>query len=156
MRNSCMVSEERNLLDYMYVLVKWRRLIVVPVLVVAAVTAGVSLVLPKAWTARTTLLPPEEEGEQLGLSMLLGAALSSNLTGIVTPSERVVTILGSKRVLGAIVDRFGLIDEYGVPNRDVAIEMLDDRVEEELAGRRRRGRLDRRAAAASAAAQGFR
>ena len=129
-----MASEKRNLLDYIYVLVKWRRLIVVPVLVVAAATAGVSLVLPKAWTARTTLLPPEEEGEQLGLSMLLGPALSSNLTGLVggTPSERLVTILGSKRVLGAVVDRYGLIDGYGAPNRDEAIEMLDDRVEEEL------------------------
>jgi tyrosine-protein kinase Etk/Wzc len=131
-----MASEERNLLDYIYVLVKWRRLIIIPVLVVAAATAVVSLVLPKAWTARTTLLPPEEEGEQLGLSMLLGPALSSNLSGLMsgTPSERLVTILGSKRVLGAVVDRFGLIDAYGAPNRDVAVEMLDDRIEEELAG----------------------
>ena len=130
-----MKQEERNLLDYIYVLVKWRRLIIVPVLVVAAATAVISLVLPKAWTARTTLLSPEEESEQLGLSMLLGPALSSNLTGLVggTPSERLVTILGSKRVLGAVVDRFGLIEEYGAPNRDVAIEMLDDRVEDELA-----------------------
>ena len=130
-----MKQEERNLLDYIYVLVKWRRVIIVPVLVVTAAAAAVSLVLPKAWTARTTLLPPEEEGEQLGLSMLLGPALSSNLTGLVggTPSERLVTILGSKRVLGAVVERFGLIEEYGAPNRDLAIEMLDDRVEEELA-----------------------
>ena len=130
-----MKQEERNLLDYIYVLVKWRRLIIVPVLVVAAATAVISLVLPKSWTTRTTLLPPAEEGEQLGLSVLLGPALSSNLTGLVgtTPSERLVTILGSNRVLGAVVDRFGLIEGYGAPNRDVAIEMLDDRVEEELA-----------------------
>lgn len=130
-----MKQEERNLLDYIYVLVKWRRLIIVPVLVVAAATAVISLVLPKSWTTRTTLLPPAEEGEQLGLSVLLGPALSSNLTGLVgaTPSERLVTILGSNRVLGAVVDRFGLIEGYGAPNRDVAIEMLDDRVDEELA-----------------------
>ena len=130
-----MASEERNLLDYIYVLVKWRRVIILPVLVVGTAAAALSFVLPKAWTARTTLLPPEEESDQLGLSMLLGPALSSNLTGLVgaTPSERLVTILGSKRVLGAVVDRFGLIEEYGAPNRDVAIEMLDDRVEEELA-----------------------
>ncbi len=129
------MASERNLLDYLFVLVKWRRLIVIPVLVVVFATAAISFVMPKSWTARTTLLPPEEESDQVGLSALLGTALSSNLTGLVgaTPSERLVTILGSKRVLGAVVDRFRLLEEYGAPNRDTAIEMLDTHVEEELA-----------------------
>ena len=129
------MASERNLLDYLFVLVKWRRLIVIPVLVVVFATAAISFVMPKSWTARTTLLPPEEESNQVGLSALLGTALSSNLTGLVgaTPSERLVTILGSKRVLGAVVDRFRLLEEYGAPNRDTAIEMLDTHVEEELA-----------------------
>ena len=129
------MASERNLLDYIFVLVKWRRLIVIPMMVVALATAAISFVMPKSWTARTTLLPPEEESNQVGLSALLGTALSSNLTGLVgaTPSERLVTILGSKRVLGAVVDRFRLLEEYGAPNRDTAIEMLDTHVEEELA-----------------------
>ena len=46
------MDEERNLLDYVYVLAKWRRLVVVSVLAVSAITAGISLVLPEAWTAR--------------------------------------------------------------------------------------------------------
>lgn len=129
------MTPDRNLLDYLFVLVKWRRLIAIPVLVVGLATAAISFVVPKSWTARTTLLPPEEESDQVGLSALLGTALSSNLTGVVgaTASERLVTILGSKRVLGAVVDRFRLIEEYGAHNRDTAIEMLDDHVDEELA-----------------------
>lgn len=130
------MTEERNLLDYAYVLVKWRRLIVVAVLCVSLAAAGVSLLLPKRWTASTTLLPPEEESGQLGLSsMLMGGNVPPNLGKLVggsAPSERLLTFLGSKRVLGAMVDRFGLVEAYGAPNRELAIDYLDEDVEREV------------------------
>ncbi|MFA6110718.1 MAG: Wzz/FepE/Etk N-terminal domain-containing protein [Candidatus Latescibacterota bacterium] len=130
------MAQEPNLLDYLYVLLKWRRLVLASVLGVSLAAAGVSLVLPQEWTATTRLLPPEEEPDQFGLSMLVTAAVPPNLSRLVgggaTPSERLVTILGSKRVLGAVVDRFGLLAEYDLPSRDQAIELLDQRVEREL------------------------
>ena len=87
---------ERNLLDYVYVLVKWRRLIVVSVLAVSLVTAGITLILPNSWTARTSLLPPEEDGNQFGLSSLLTSALPAGLGGAIgagTPNELLSSIL---------------------------------------------------------------
>ena len=59
--------EERNLLDYIYVLVKWRRLIVSTVISVVIVVAVISLIMPKTWTATTILIPPEDEDTPLAL-----------------------------------------------------------------------------------------
>lgn len=129
------MEEERNLLDYAYVLVKWRRLIFSSVLTVSLVTAGVTMLLPEKWTAGTTLLPPEEEFDQFGLSMLISSAMPGNLGGLMgtaTPTERLLTLLESKRVFGAIVDRFDLQQKYDSANRDLAIESLDEAVEREL------------------------
>ena len=73
---------ERSFFDYFYVVMKWRRLILVSTLVVGIVSAGISLVLPKAWTADVKLLPPEEDAfDSLSLSVMAGANVSSGLMG---------------------------------------------------------------------------
>ena len=91
-------------------LLRWRRFIVVSAVVVGLGAAGVSLILPDAWTASTTLLPPEDDGpNQLGLSLLMGSGVPAGLAGLVglsTPSERLLTLLESRRVLGHMVDEF--------------------------------------------------
>ena len=55
------MDQERNVIDYIYVLVKWRRMIATSVLSVAVVTAGITLIVSERWTADTTVLPHEEE-----------------------------------------------------------------------------------------------
>lgn len=55
------MQEEKNVLDYVYVLAKWRRLIIYPVFFVVLAAAGVALLLPERWQADTMLLPSEEE-----------------------------------------------------------------------------------------------
>ena len=126
---------EHSLLDYVYVLTKWRRLIVTSFLAVAILSAAVSLVLPEEWTANTKLLPPDEEGDQLGLSMLLGSAVPAGLSGLVgatTSSDRLLTLLESRLVLGAVVDSHDLERLYDAPYRDLAIDMLNDRIDREV------------------------
>jgi len=149
------MKEEANLLDYVYVLVKWRRLIWVSVLAVALVTALVSLILPQEWKSSTTLVPPEEELDQVGLGMLLNSAMPFNLGGLggqPASAEKLVTLLKSRRVLGAMVDRFGLVEGYGVPHREQAIEQLDEYIEEEL-GRDGTLKIEVRAASPELSAQ---
>lgn len=130
------VPDEHNVLDYVYVLLRWRRFIIACAVLVGLGAVGVSLVLPEAWTASTTLLPPEDDGpDQLGLSLLMGSGVPASLAGLVglsTPSERLLTLLESRRVLGQLVDDFGLVEEYRVPHRDHAIELLSENVEKEL------------------------
>jgi len=129
------MEEERNLFDYAVVLVKWRRMIAISVLVVSLGAVVIALTLPKKWQASTSLLPPEEELDQFGLSMLVSSAVPANLGGLMgggTSGERLATLVGSRKVLGTIVDRFGLVERFEVPHRDLAIEMLDESVEREL------------------------
>ena len=129
------MDQDRNLLDYVYVLVKWRRMIATCVLVVAIVTAGITLILPERWTADTAVLPHEDELGRLEMSMLMNAAVPGNIGGLLgqsPPGERLVAILKSRTVLGAMVDRFDLIEDYGSANRDLAMETLEEKIATEL------------------------
>lgn len=126
---------EKTLLDYFYVLIKWRKIVIWPVIAVGLLSAAVSLALPERWKAVTVLLPSEEDPGRFEMSMLLSPNLPGGLGGLLgqaTPGERLLTILQSRRVLGAMVDRFGLVEDYGVVNRDMAIETLDELMEAEL------------------------
>jgi uncharacterized protein involved in exopolysaccharide biosynthesis len=129
--------QQTHLLDYLYVLIRWRRLIIMGTLLAAVGAAGISLMLPERFTARTILLPPAEEPKGLGLSLLAGggSGLPASLAGLVgmsTPSERLLTILDSRTLLGMAVDRFELMRLYSVPHREYAIELLSENVEHEL------------------------
>ena len=129
------MQRDKTLLDYLYVLVKWRKLIMWPVIAVALLSSGVALILPEQWKAETVLLPSEEDPGRFEMSMLLTPNLPGGLGGLLgqaTPGERLLTVLQSRRVLGAIVDRFGLVEDYGVANRDIAIETLEGLLESEL------------------------
>ena len=130
-----MSEQNSNMLDYAYVLIKWRRMIIWSVVVVTVITASISLILPKQWTARGVMMPPEEDLDQLNLSALQAARMPANLASMVgasTPADNLKTYLELNRTLGAIVDRFDLIAEYEVPHRERAIELLGENTNIEL------------------------
>ena len=130
------LRDEKNLLDYLFVLARWRRFIAVSTLAVTVAAVVASLLLPQTWTAQTKLLPPEEEGgARIGLSLFMGSAMPAGLRGLVggaTPSERLITFLESNRVAGGTVDEFELVSLYEVGHRDRAIEILRDQIDYEL------------------------
>lgn len=55
-------EDEINLLELLMVLAKHMRLIVIITLLAAAVSIGVSLLLPNIYTATAKVLPPQKEG----------------------------------------------------------------------------------------------
>ena len=125
------MEEDRNLLDYIYVLVKWRRMIVTCVLLVALATAGISLLLSEKWAANTVLLPHEEELGRFEMSMLMNAAVPGNIGGLLgqsTPGERLVTILKSRRVLGAMVDSVNVSSPLLPVGSDPHLDAIADTV----------------------------
>ena len=128
-------GEQTNVLDYVFVIVKWRRLIMCSVVVVTVASAGISVLLPEQWTAETKLLMPEDDSSPVDLSGLLGNAMPTGLRGFVggsTTSERLLTLLDSDRMLGTIVDDFELKSVYSVLYHDEAIEILREQIETEL------------------------
>lgn len=129
------MRRDRYLLDYVCVLVKWRRLVGLCVLSVTLASVVLAFVMPQQWTATTLLLPPEEGNEALNLGMLLQANVPTNLqhlVGAAPAGQRLLTILTSRRVLGAVVDSLDLVAALGAPSRNHAIDMLNESVESKV------------------------
>ena len=130
-----MEIREKNLLEYLLVIVRWRRVIFWPAIVINILCVIIVFVLPEKWEADTTLLPVDNDNNSLELNMLMGANLPGGLTGLLgqaTPGERLITLLNSRRVLGMIVDEFNLIADYGVESRELAIQQFRDNIKSEL------------------------
>jgi tyrosine-protein kinase Etk/Wzc len=77
-----------------------------------------ALVLPVRYTARVTLLPPQQNSSMAGmLSSQLGniggiASLAGGSLGLKNPNDMYVGMLKSETVEDAVIHRFGLMQEY--------------------------------------------
>ena len=100
-------GEEINLLDYFDVIFKRRKMIIRNSLLAGLMMLVLSLLLPKTYTATTTLLPPDE-GDQNGLrSLLLNSPVSMfDVPGIPASSSDIfVEILKSRTVAEAVLSK---------------------------------------------------
>ena len=124
------MESEVNIRDYFKVIVKWRRLIVFNTVVITILSVVVSFVLPKKFTAKSTLLPPVEQPEILGIGSFLGAGGLGGLAGLAgfpgmaTASDVFAKILKSRRVMERVVEKCNLMDEYGAASMENAVLSL--------------------------------
>ncbi len=112
-------KDEISLLDLLIVLAEHKRLILCVTAGFAVVAVIVSLLLPKSYTATVTLLPPQQNSS---LSSQLAAQFGS-LGGIAqiagggssllkNPNDLYVAMFKSRTVEDAMVEHFGLMQEY--------------------------------------------
>ena len=103
--------QEIDLLDYLNVLVKRRKMIIRNVFLVAGFIALVSFIIPSSYRARTTILPPEET-RSTGIFTAISNTPLSNLllTESGTTSDLFVEILKSRSVLDGV-----LLEKYQYP-----------------------------------------
>ena len=112
-------GDEFSLLDLLIVLAERKRLIFWVTVGCAVVAIIVSLLLPVSYTATVTILPPQQNSS---LSSQLAAQLG-NLGGIMqmagggssllkNPNDMYVAMLKSRTVEDAMVNHFGLMQEY--------------------------------------------
>ncbi len=128
------MERETNFLDHLAVLARWRRLIVLSVFTVCLLTAAVSLLLPKAYSARAVVYPPKEGQDSFGLSALLGN-LPLGILGMGEASVSAtdfVPVLRSERVAEAVARRFDFTDRYGLESREELLALVDERLDVEL------------------------
>ncbi|HEY6302951.1 MAG TPA: GNVR domain-containing protein [Terriglobales bacterium] len=109
---------EISLLDIVVLLVERKRFVIRFVLGAAVLAIVVALLLPVRYEAKVVLLPPQQNSSiasalsgQLG-SMGTLAALASGSLGIKNPSDMYVSLLTSRTVEDAMIQRFGLMAEY--------------------------------------------
>lgn len=120
-------EDEISLLDLLLVLAKRWRMIVGVTLAAGVIAALVTLTMPNIYTARTMILPSQDDKGMMSAMMAqLGslAGLAGGLGGPTT-SDLYVTMLKSETVKDPIIDRFKLMDVYEVKYRADAYGALD-------------------------------
>lgn len=118
------MPEKINFLDYLQILLKWRKFIVLNTLVAGLLALSVGFLLPKEYAAYTSILPPKNKGFFGGglgeVSSLLrglpGVALAS---GASADLYNYITILKSRTALEKVVQRFDLIKVYEIDKNSV-------------------------------------
>lgn len=117
-------EEEINLLDYIRVIFKYRRMILWICGIAIVTTVIISLLLPEIYSATTTIVPPTEILQKgAGLAGVLGGGESSIslMIGEAIDVKNIVNmyvgILESRVVADAIIDRFDLLQIYDVKER---------------------------------------
>lgn len=117
-----------NLLNYLMILVKYRRFVILNTLSVCLIVGLVSFFLPSWYNAHTSILPPETDTSFLGLSSsLLGGFASTaemSLPFMATPSDVIGTILQSRSVAERIVERADLMEVYNTQSKEETIKEL--------------------------------
>jgi uncharacterized protein involved in exopolysaccharide biosynthesis len=111
-------EDEISLLDILIVLARRKWLILKITFGLAIVALIVSLLLPKRYTAVTTVLPPQQSSSlssalmsQIGNLGSLGALAGSSI-GLKNPNDMFVAMFKSRTVEDAMIERFGLMQEY--------------------------------------------
>jgi tyrosine-protein kinase Etk/Wzc len=111
-------SQDLHLLDLLIILAKRRKFILRFTLGTAALAVIAVLVLPSRYTAETVVLPPGQNSSmssallsQVGGAGGLAAAAGASL-GIKNPADMYVSLIKSRTVEDAVIQRFGLMARY--------------------------------------------
>jgi len=127
-------SEEVSLLDLLIVLAQRKRIIIQITAAFAILATLISLILPQSYTATVTLLPPQQNSTMSSMfaSQLSGmagmAALAGAGLGIKNPNDMFVAMFKSRTVEDAMVQRFGLMQEYRTRYPSDARKAFESRV----------------------------
>jgi len=122
-------EDEINLLDYAVVLWRNRLLIVGLFLVAVLTTFVVTIRMPKIYESTATILTPREGGGGGLLSGLAASGLLQQVPGISVPSltpnrDMLISLLKSRRIAQAVVERFRLQERYKARYLEDAIKGL--------------------------------
>ncbi len=118
--------------NFFGVILRWRRLLIVNMLLAAAITLAVMLIFfPNWFMATTSIMPPEKDtgSFSLGGGMFpsnLGALLGGSglaLPGLATPSDLYASILRSRAVGLAVIEKHNLREVF---NTDLETKTLGE------------------------------
>lgn len=125
-------AEDRAvLLEYLAVLAqRWRLVLSLPI-GAALVAFACTFLIPRTYTARTTLIPPPQQQSAAASALASLSALSGlvgNIAGSKTTGDQFVSLMQSVQVQDRIIDRFKLMDVYEVEYREQARRELGHNV----------------------------
>ncbi|MCF7805433.1 MAG: hypothetical protein K9N46_06150 [Candidatus Marinimicrobia bacterium] len=127
-------------IDYLYMLVKHRWLIIINGLIFCLIAAVYSLLMPKTYTAHVTIMPPESQGASSIFSSMASATsnlpipggLGSLIGGSSGEVTSYLTLLKSRNMAVRTIERFNLLERYNSKNIDEALVSFYNNVDIEL------------------------
>jgi len=108
-------DDEISLLDIAQVIAENLRFLVLIPLLVGLAALGISFLITPTFTAKTQILPPQQQqGAAAALLQGLGAlgGLASAATGLKNPNDQFVSMLKSRTVADGLIEQFKLISRY--------------------------------------------
>jgi uncharacterized protein involved in exopolysaccharide biosynthesis len=104
-------------LSLLSILASRRRFIIVNTLIVTLLAVAISLILPRTYRSKATILPPESESPLAGLAGLSAGHIAMAVTNfalplMATPSDLYASMLESETILKAVVDSLDLKSVY--------------------------------------------
>lgn len=131
-------QEKPSFIDYLYVLVKWRKMIIINFLVVSVIAVIISLIIPKWYKSTITIMPPAEQTTSLGgLSTIMnklpvGNLGMGNILGFSEQTSRFIAMLESRTIMESVIYKFNLIERYKQKDIEETIEELKNHVTVEV------------------------
>lgn len=124
--------EQKSFIDFLIILVKWRRLIIINVLIITILAVVVSFLIPKWYTSTANILPPKNNSGLLssisGFSSTI-KDLSKTLGRLGTTSEEAynyLAILQSRTSYEKVIKKFNLREVYKFDPDDPIEDIIDE------------------------------
>ena len=109
-------EDKISLLDLSITLAKHKKLILVNPIIGAVITAIITFFLPPIYTAKSTMLPPQQQSsaaELIGqLAGITGGVGASSALGLKNPNDIYVAMLKSRTISDNLISRFKLQSIY--------------------------------------------
>ncbi len=124
-------DDEVNLLEFLLIIIKYKKLIFLTCFVTFIVTCGLTLLMPNIYTSTTRILPSQDSQGSFS-SMLGGMSGLAALAGISVgggSGELYAGMLKSRSIADAIIDKFNLMEVYGQEYRIKTYEALNNAVD---------------------------
>ena len=116
-----------NLIDYLRVIYKYRKMILLVCAIAVISTAAVSLFLPKKYAATASVVPPFDilkKTDSTGSLSAVKNPLLDKMMDVTGITDMYVGILQSRSVADAIIERFDLADAYKIPNNITVVRQV--------------------------------
>lgn len=116
-----------SFVSYLQVVSRRSKQIMLITFLAALISAGITLCIPNIYTAKSMILPPQEDRSTANalLSQFGGLiGMAGGVSGTQSAGELYVTMLTSDTVKDPIVDRFNLMEAYGAKYRGDAFRAL--------------------------------
>jgi tyrosine-protein kinase Etk/Wzc len=125
-------AEKRSFIDVLVDLAVRKRLILQVAAAFFVVSLLIALLLPPKYTASSTILPPQQNSSMASmltsqLSNIGGmAAIAGSAVGLKNPNDMYVAMLKSRTVEDAMIQQFGLIQQYRAKHPSDARRALEE------------------------------